>query len=86
MDRWLPKIVIAGAIAILIFSSILVPRLRSANPQDRDVLIQVLGGTADFAAEEAFHEAEVYFHAGFDTECPDEQTDHHVHREVKASE
>ena len=86
MDRWLPKIVIAGAIAILIFSSMLVPRLRSANPQDRDVVIQVLGGTADFAAEKAYREADIYFHAGFDCECPDEQEDHHVDHEVKASD
>lgn len=82
MNGWVPKVALVGAILILLLTSLLVPKLKAANPQEGDVLIQVLGGTADYAAEQAYREAEIYFHAGFDTECPDET--HHVHREVQA--
>jgi len=83
---WLPKIIVPGAIMLLVLTSLLIPQLKAANPQDPDVLIQVLGGTADFAAEKAYREADIYFHAGFDCDCPDEHKDHHVEHEVKASD
>jgi len=88
MDRWLPKIVLVGAIFILCFTSLLVPQLKAENPQDPDMLIRVLGGTADLAAAQAYKEAEIYYHAGYDCDCPDkeEHGEHHHHEHAKESD
>ena len=85
MDCWLPKIVLPGAILILLLTSLLVPQMKAANPQSGDVLVQVLGGTADFAAQQAYHEAEVYYHAGFKGYCP-EHGGHSEHHETEGGE
>lgn len=84
MDGWLPKVVLVGAILILLLTSLLVPQMKAANPQSGDVLVQVLGGTADFAAQQAYHEAEVYYHAGFKGYCPEHG--HNEHHEIQNSE
>ena len=70
MNRWLPGVVVVTAILVLLMTTLLIPQLRSENPQDPDVLIRVLGGTADFAAEQAYREAEIYFHAGYGLRVP----------------
>ena len=59
--------VICG-IAALVLSAILVPGLKAANPGNSDILVQVLGGTTDLVAEQAYREADVYFHSGLDDE------------------
>lgn len=55
---------ICAAVIALLLSTILVPKLRSATPQADDILVQVLGGTADLAADQAYREADVYLHGG----------------------
>jgi len=55
---------------------ILVPRLKAANPSGSDILMQVLGGTADLASDAAYKEADVYFHGGVTGGCPHEDKDH----------
>jgi tetratricopeptide (TPR) repeat protein len=65
MDRQPVWMVLVGGVIALILSSILVPSLKAANPQNADILTQILGGTTDFAADQAYREADVYFHAGF---------------------
>lgn len=75
MDRWPHWMMLAGAAAALMLSAALVPGLKAANPQSPDILTQILGGTRDLVAEQAYREADLYFHAGYECECPDE--DHH---------
>ncbi len=79
MDRWPIRLVVAGAVIAILLSSVLVPRLKARDPHEPDILLQVLGGTADFAAEQAYREADTYFHAGFKCECPDRAS--HSHEE-----
>lgn len=64
MDSWPVKIGLAGSVLALVLSCIMIPQFKAANPQSTDVLLQVMGGTADFAADEAYQEADVYFHGG----------------------
>jgi len=47
-----------------LLASVLVPGLKAASPQNTDVLMQVLGGTTELAAEKAYQQTEVYLHAG----------------------
>jgi tetratricopeptide (TPR) repeat protein len=64
MDRVPARAAVLAAVIALLLSTILVPKLRSATPSSDDVLVQVLGGTADLAADKAYQEADVYFHGG----------------------
>jgi len=64
MDRVPARTAIVAAVIALLLSTILVPKLKSATPGNDDILVQVLGGTADLAAEKAYEEADVYFHGG----------------------
>lgn len=64
MERAPVRTAIVAAVIALLLSTVLVPKLRSATPSNDDVLVQVLGGTADLAAERAYQEADVYFHGG----------------------
>jgi tetratricopeptide (TPR) repeat protein len=65
-------------IGALVLASVLAPTLKAANPQEPDILLQFLGGTADLAAEKAYHTADVYFHAGITEECPVHHGSHDV--------
>lgn len=69
MDSLPVKIGIAGGILMLVLSSMLIPQFQTATPQSGDVLAQVMGGTADFAAQQAYQEADIYFHAGVRLKC-----------------
>lgn len=69
MDSVPVKIGLACGVAALLIAFVLVPKLQSANPQSADILAQVMGGTADYAADEAYQEADVYFHAGTHAKC-----------------
>ena len=73
MDRWLSKLIVAGVILILPLTSLLIPQIKAENPQDSDMLVRMLGGTADLVAQQAFQEAELYYHAGYKCDCPDEK-------------
>jgi len=66
------RMLLAAGVIALLLTSVLVPRLKAADPRDADILMQVLGGTADLAAEKAYQEADVYFHGGIAGGCPDE--------------
>lgn len=63
---------VTGVLALLLVL-VLIPRLTSANEKNSDVLTQVLGGTADYAANAAYTEADVYFHGG----VPDNDREEH---------
>ncbi|MHB1458210.1 MAG: tetratricopeptide repeat protein [Armatimonadota bacterium] len=58
------KLVALTGIAILLMAWFLAPILKAATPQSADILMQVLGGTADVASSGAFRQADVYFHGG----------------------
>jgi|GEM_PF-2183971 len=64
MERWLPHFALAGVVLAYIMASVLTPRVKAANPQTGDVLTQVLGGASAIAADSAFEQADVYYHAG----------------------
>lgn len=74
MERRFLGLMVAGAVIVLALSSMLVPDIRAATPDDRDILMRVLGGTAEIAADKAYKTADVYFHAG-------QTGDHHHHEE-----
>lgn len=69
MDNMPVKFGLACGVLALLLALMLVPKLHSANPQSADILAQVMGGTADYAADEAYNEADVYFHAGTNAKC-----------------
>lgn len=64
MEKLPVRLAVAGGLIALVLSSVLVPRFKAANPRNSDILVQVLGGTADLAADQAYREADVYFHGG----------------------
>jgi tetratricopeptide (TPR) repeat protein len=64
-------LVISGVISIAL-AVLLMPKLISADRNDSDVLTQVLGGASGLAADAAYQEADLYFHAGVAGGCPDE--------------
>lgn len=64
MDGWPVRMALAGGIISVLLASVLVPGLRAASPQNTDVLVQVMGGTTELAAEKAYRDADVYLHAG----------------------
>jgi tetratricopeptide (TPR) repeat protein len=64
MDKLPVRLAVAGGLVALVLSSVLVPKFRAASPPNSDILVQVLGGTADLAADQAYREADVYFHGG----------------------
>lgn len=77
MDARVYRIIPFASILALVLSSILVPNLRATSPESPDILVQVLGGTADLAALKACEEAELYLHAGYRGKCPDKEGHHH---------
>lgn len=72
MEKLPVRLAIAGGLIALVLSSVLVPKFKAANPRNSDILVQVLGGTADLAADQAYQEADVYFHGGIRAES------HHI--------
>ena len=64
MCSWCVRMALIGGILTILLASALVPGLKAASPQDPDVLVQVLGGTTELAAEKAYRDADVYLHAG----------------------
>lgn len=64
MDSWFVKLGLASVILVLALAFVMVPRFKAANPQSADMLVQVMGGTADLAANQAYQEADTYFHDG----------------------
>ena len=72
MDSLPAKLGIASLVLLLALSCIMVPQFRAANPQSADMLVQVMGGTAELAGNQAYQEADVYFHAGTQMKCTHE--------------
>jgi tetratricopeptide (TPR) repeat protein len=72
MDSWFVKLGLASVVLVLVLACVMVPRFTAANPQSADMLAQVMGGTADVAADQAYQEADVYFHAGTGIKCQHE--------------
>ncbi len=72
MDQWPVKLGLASVVLLLVLSFVMVPQFRTANPQSADMLVQVMGGTAELAGNEAYQEADVYFHAGTTLKCKHE--------------
>jgi len=66
---------IMGIVCALL-AVVLMPQLTAANGKNSDVLTQVLGGTADLAADAAYREADLYFHAGVGGGCHHAEGDH----------
>ncbi len=58
------SVLVCFVLSAVLLAAFLTPVVRSANPQPRDVLTQILGGTAEVAAEAAYQQADVYFHSG----------------------
>ena len=77
MDKCPLWMMLIALILMLVLSAILVPSLKAEGPQNADILTQILGGTRDLVAEGAYQEADIYLHAGYNCECPDEKHDHH---------
>ena len=71
MEKLPVRLAVAGGLIALVLSSVLVPKLKAANPRNSDILVQVLGGTADLAADQAYQEADIYFHGGIRLKCHD---------------
>lgn len=69
MNSFPLKMMLAAGIAALALAMTTVPTLKAASPKNNDIMVQVLGGTADFAAEKAYREADIYFHAGQNEGC-----------------
>lgn len=65
-------LLITGMISVILAWT-LMPVLKASTPQSTDILMQVLGGTADLAANGAYREADVYFHGGAMDECNGEE-------------
>lgn len=71
MDKLPQWTAFAGALVAVFLSAMLVPGLKAATPQNQDILMQVMGGTADLAAEKAYREADIYFHGGIKAGKPE---------------
>lgn len=72
------KLVALTGIVIFLMAWFLAPILKAATPQSTDILMQVLGGTADVASSSAYREADVYFHGGMMNEQFEEEDKTHV--------
>lgn len=64
MERRLPCLALGGLLSASVLAGLLTPEVMIANPERSDVLTQVLGGASALAADSAFEQADVYFHAG----------------------
>lgn len=63
---WRLTVVFGIMVAVMVW--VLAPILKAETPQSDDILMQVLGGTADAASSGAFHQADLYFHGGVTNE------------------
>lgn len=72
MNRTSLKMLLAAGGLAFLLALTLVPKLSAGNQKDSDILMQVLGGSADLAADAAYQEADLYFHAGVTGGCPHE--------------
>lgn len=73
---------IGVGIASLVLAANLTPNVKASGATQSDVLMRILGGTAEIAAERAYREADVYFHGGVLVECSDREH-HYKHRHTE---
>lgn len=76
----MPKLVPILLIAAMIIAWRILPDLKSSTPQSEDILMQILGGTAQLISMGAYREADVYFHGGAMERCSESEENEHAHQ------
>lgn len=73
------KLTLISSLLAFLLALVIVPQTSMSDEKNTDVLLRVLGGTADLASDKAFKQADVYYHAGMMDKCPDESHHHEEH-------
>lgn len=74
MRHWPGRMMLVGGILAFLLATSLVSTLKASDAPGGDMLVQLLGGTADLVADKAYIQADVYFHKGVvrhEGECED---------------